>query len=76
MKFSDKHSTGKRVKPYSASIDGINSRLGYSKENTRLVCLIANIGMNQFGEGALLSLLSGLIKQKRQSADDLTEFVR
>jgi hypothetical protein len=41
--------TGQGKNPFSPSIDRIDSSMGYVKGNVRLVCLIANLGMSQWG---------------------------
>jgi hypothetical protein len=38
------------------SIDRIDSKKGYSKDNIRIVCSIANLGMNTGGEGPLIRM--------------------
>lgn len=39
-------------RPFSPSIDRIDSSLGYSKNNVRLVCTIVNLALNEFGDDA------------------------
>lgn len=44
-------------KPFAPSIDRIDNEKGYTAENCRVVCLAANIAMNTWGEGVLLTML-------------------
>lgn len=48
--------------PWSASLDRIEPRHGYVRENIRVVCLIANLGMNRWGYDALLRLARGVTR--------------
>jgi len=47
---------GQRRRPWIASVDRIDSRLGYTPENVRLVCAAANFAMGEWGESALRRL--------------------
>jgi len=38
------------MRPFSASIDRINTNLGYTKDNVRFVCTMVNFALNEFGE--------------------------
>lgn len=40
----------RRKDPFSPSIDRINSSKGYTKDNVRLVCIIVNLALNEFGD--------------------------
>ena len=44
----DKSNTSKR--PFAPSVDRINSKLGYIKSNVRLVCVVVNFSLNEFGD--------------------------
>jgi hypothetical protein len=57
-------------RPFVPSIDRIDSSLGYSRANCRIVCAITNIAMNAWGEKPLLSLVAAAADrdQKRKSA--------
>jgi hypothetical protein len=50
--------------PYAPSLDRIDSRLGYTPENVRLVCTCANFGMGQWGEEVLRRVAVGMLKQE------------
>lgn len=47
--------------PFSISIDRVNSELGYSYGNVRLVCLAVNLGMSHWGEDALMQIARALV---------------
>jgi hypothetical protein len=42
--------TGRKFVPCSPSLDRKDPSIGYTKENTRLVCTAVNLAMNHFGE--------------------------
>lgn len=50
-----------RVSPWRVSVDRIDSRKGYAPENCRVVCLAANLALNEWGESVLLTLASHLV---------------
>ena len=53
---------GKR--PWAASIDRIDSSKGYKKGNCRLVCLIVNFAMNEWGERELLLMTRAIARRQ------------
>lgn len=59
--------TGFKKRPYAPSIDRINSRFGYTKENCRLVCTAVNIAMNEWGEGVLFNIAYSIIANTKNS---------
>lgn len=40
----------KNFNPFNPSIDRIDSTKGYTKDNIRIVCVIVNLSLNEFGE--------------------------
>ena len=42
----------KSKNPFAPSLDRIDSDKGYTKENIRLVCVIVNLALNNFGDNA------------------------
>lgn len=49
--------------PWAPSLDRIDRSRGYVAGNCRLICAIANIAMNTWGEGPLLTLADALVRQ-------------
>lgn len=62
--FSFEKSGGRGVRIWYPSVDRINSLLGYTPDNVRLVCIAVNYAMNEFGEDVLFKIARGLIKKK------------
>lgn len=58
----DRASNGKHA-AFAISIDRIDSAKGYTVENCRLICLIANFAMRQWGEDALRKLALAYVTQ-------------
>lgn len=52
--------------PFSISLDRIDSRLGYTTENVRLVCLITNLAMSTWGEGPLGMVAKAMNENSKQ----------
>lgn len=50
-----------RKAPWSPSIDRIDGERGYSKDNCRLICLAANIAINEWGIDVLKTIGTALI---------------
>ena len=48
---------GKVRGPFSASIDRINSKLGYTYDNIRIICTALNTALGNWGEEVLLQIL-------------------
>lgn len=55
---------GCRLRPFELSIDRIDSSRGYTKDNVRLVCKIANYAMGQWGEAALERLADAIVQKR------------
>lgn len=54
--------------PFSPSIDRITAGGPYSRENSRIVCLIVNLARSNFGDEALLTMAEGVVKVSHKSA--------
>jgi hypothetical protein len=52
---------GMRIRPWAASLDRIDGRLGYEPGNVRVVCAFVNVAMNGFGELFFQQVLEPLI---------------
>lgn len=53
--------------PWTPSLDRIDSNLGYSFENCRLVCVAVNYALNQWGTDVLLRIADGI--RSKSNAD-------
>ena len=63
---------GKRD-PWAPSIDRIENRHGYTLENSRVVCLAANIAMSDWGFDVLFRLTRGVHRSSLALAGELTQ---
>jgi hypothetical protein len=62
LSFSDERIDHALVKhPFAPSLDRKYSWLGYTPENTRLVCTCANFGMGEWGEEVLYRVAKGMV---------------
>jgi hypothetical protein len=52
--------------PWSPSVDRIDSGRGYEKDNIRVVALIVNFAMNNWGEAPLMWLADSLMRKRQQ----------
>jgi len=50
----------KRTRAFAPSLDRIDNSKGYTRDNVRLVCRIANFAMNIWGDQALIKLSLGV----------------
>lgn len=49
IKFFDPSGDGHRTHPYTPTIDRIDTTLGYSQMNSRVVCCAFNVAFNEWG---------------------------
>lgn len=59
----------KNKRPWIPSLDRIDSKLGYTKENCRLVSWAVNVALSDFGEQVLLRIAKGLIQNIEKKQD-------
>jgi hypothetical protein len=62
LKFSRDKLEGSPVRPFMPSLDRIKGSLGYTKDNCRLVCVVVNFAMNQWGESVLNTMSVAYVK--------------
>lgn len=64
IRFNLSHTSRiKRYRPFSVSIDRIDSNGKYEKSNVRLVCVAFNLALNAFGEEVFKELASSYINK-------------
>lgn len=66
IKFSCKESSFYR-RPFAPSIDRIDSSIGYTPENTRLVCYAVNAAKNEWTDAILLRICNSVSKMNKQN---------
>lgn len=54
--------------PFRLSLDRVDSRLGYTPDNCRLVCVAVNYAMGQWGEGTLRMIARALVDKESTTA--------
>lgn len=57
--------------PWAPSIDQILPGRGYTPDNIRVVCVLINTAMNQWGEAPLLELIHGWARRKEAESPPL-----
>ena len=65
--FSFEKPKNYRVDPWTISIDRIDSKLGYTKDNVRLVCTIVNFALNEWGEDVLRTMSKAIIEHSNNA---------
>ncbi len=63
IEFSNTGYEDCRIGPFGVSVDRIDAKRGYTKDNVRLVCCIANFAMGQWGLGALERLSVAIVQR-------------
>lgn len=67
----DVREQGKHFNPFNPSIDKINTKGGYTKDNIRLVCVIVNLALNQFGEDSFKIMCEAYINNSKNKGEIL-----
>lgn len=49
----------RHLNPFAPSLDRINCGGGYTKDNTRIVCVAVNVAINTFGDDVFFKMLEG-----------------
>jgi hypothetical protein len=55
---------GGRVRPYVASVDRVDARGPYSRDNCRVVCAAMNAALGDWGEDVFERLMKGYCKRQ------------
>jgi hypothetical protein len=61
---------GRARHPFMPSLDQIEPGKGYTADNVRLVCVVANFAMNAWGLDTLIRVARGVIKQAADETAD------
>jgi hypothetical protein len=64
--FSPENKHGTRVNPYALTIDRIDPKGGYLIGNVRLVCLVLNIALMDWGEDVFAPFAEAFVKQRKR----------
>lgn len=56
--------SSRAFKPFSPSLDRIDSKGGYTESNTRLVCTAINLALNHFGESVFEKIATGFLRSQ------------
>jgi hypothetical protein len=64
--FSPDNRHGTRVNPYALTIDRIDPKGGYVIGNVRLVCLVMNIALMDWGEDVFAPFAEAFVKQRKR----------
>lgn len=63
----ERNDAGERFQnPFNPSLDRRDCTKGYTPENTRIVCVMANLAMNRFGDDAFHQMCSAYMKKVQQ----------
>ena len=65
INFSMENPVETNLNPLSPSLDKIIPKLGYTKDNTRLVCVAINIALNEFGENIFKKVCTAYLKNNK-----------
>jgi hypothetical protein len=66
FEFSPDNRHGTRVNPYALTIDRIDPKGGYVIGNVRLVCLVLNIALMDWGEDVFAPFAEAFVKQRKR----------
>ena len=62
---------GQHFNPFNPSIDKIDSNKGYTQDNVRLVCVIVNLSLNEFGEENFKTMCQSYINNSKNKGEQL-----
>lgn len=71
IRFTDEKPDGAKKKLWRPSIDRIDSSRGYTPDNVRLICVAANIALQDHGDDVFAKLAVGFVKKRLKSAEKL-----
>lgn len=73
IKFSGMTPEGSRRRPFAPSIDQIIAGKGYTVENSRIVCVIVNTSLSDFGDFAFYQMCRAVVTNRERIFPTLDE---
>lgn len=64
LRFTSEQPTEGAARPYFHSVDRIDSRLGYTPDNIRIVCFAVNMAMSNWGDSVFAEICTGFVFNK------------
>ena len=66
IEFEFERYEGSCRRPFAPSLDRIKSTEGYTADNCRLICVLVNLALNQWGSGPLMRVARHLVQRENE----------
>lgn len=66
IRFSRDRTENAHARAFSPSLDRINCRKGYQRDNVRLVCVSVNYALNEFGEEVFRKIATAYVRKAKR----------